>query len=420
MMTGVKSKAAACFACGLAALFAGILSCALAPASAYAWFNDVTDSYPASQAVSVSGSPLTGADIPEGVYNITASTSSYMCKMSNVTLTSSGGGLWATFTLSKAYNALYLGTAEGAAASTNEDGTDVSAYYISDPLEGYVARQFSIPISALNQEMTIAAYSGGSKGNDKGMWYTRTVVFNSSSEVEDAIAAAASGGDDGGDDPVDDPNDDPVDSGGDDSGDYDDSGGSDAGDSDDSDVGDYDDDSGDDSGNSGGDEGDSSEGGSSDKGDSKDKGEGGSEGESSSSASPKASAGASGNTDDSADGNADEGDGEGADSEEESSDEGASDEAAGSESEAAKGGGARIREIQFAGNQVIELGEGDLDMLQQENDQDTGGEAAAAAAGALGAVNVALAGAYVVGLRRARPQLFAKAAEKISGFRRKG
>ena len=131
----------------LLALIALILASSL-PHKAFAWFNDVTDSYPATQEVSVSGDVLTGADIPEGAYSITATTSSYMCKITDVTLTSAGGQLWATFTISKAYNALYLGTAEEAAANTNEDGTDYSAYYVVDPLEGYFARQFSLPIPA--------------------------------------------------------------------------------------------------------------------------------------------------------------------------------------------------------------------------------------------------------------------------------
>ena len=157
---------------------------------AYAYFNDVTDSYPALQEIPISGDVLTGADIPEGMYSITATSSSYMCKFTNVTLTSVGGELWATFTISKAYNALFFGTAEEAAACTNEDGTDYSAYYVTEPLEGYVARQFSLPIPALNYEITIATFSGGNKGIDKGLWYTRTVVFNSSDDVMRAIDEA--------------------------------------------------------------------------------------------------------------------------------------------------------------------------------------------------------------------------------------
>lgn len=157
------------------------------PASAYALYNDVTDSYSATQDVTTKGDVLTAADVPEGTYPITISCSSYMCKFTNATLTSAQGQLWATFTLSKAYDALYFGTAEEAAAQTNEDGTDYSQYYVTPPLGEYVSREFSLPIPALNQKVTLATYSGGSKGTEGGVWYTRTVVFNSSDAVENAV-----------------------------------------------------------------------------------------------------------------------------------------------------------------------------------------------------------------------------------------
>ena len=117
----------------LAILPFAILACLVLafPAQAHAKFNDVTDSYPATQDVPVSGSALTASDIPEGTYSITATSSSYMCKFTKVTLTSAQGQLWVTFTLSEAYSALYLGTAEEAAANTNEDGTDYTAYYVT-------------------------------------------------------------------------------------------------------------------------------------------------------------------------------------------------------------------------------------------------------------------------------------------------
>ena len=178
-------------ALAIAWMFALITCLAFAfPAQAHAWYNDVTDSYSASQEVTTNGAALTGGDIPEGTYPISVSCSSYMCKFTNVTATSVGGELWVTFTLSKAYDALYFGTAEQAAAQTDDEGTDYSAYYVTPPLGEYVSRQFSLPIPALNKPITLATYSGGSKGTEKGMWYTRTVSFNSSSEVEKAIKEA--------------------------------------------------------------------------------------------------------------------------------------------------------------------------------------------------------------------------------------
>lgn len=383
--------------------------CAYPGSTAYAWFNDVTDSYPASQDVPVSGSALTGADVPEGVYNITASSSSYMCKLSNVTLTSAGGGLWATFTMSGAYNALYPGTAEEAAASTNEDGTDVSAYYISDPLEGYVSRQFSIPIDALNQVMTLATYSGGSKGIDGGMWYTRTVVFNSSKEVDDAIAGGGDSQDEGGDIPSDD------------SGDSGDQGGSDQGDSggdgsqDDSS---YDDGSYDDGAADGGSLPDDSASTDEEGTDGSEDEEKESESESSSPAASNAPQGSTaGNTENTNNAIEEEGVGDSEEGEE-SSEAAASKEAA--EADQAKGSGAKMREIKFAGNQVIEVDESDLpDQKQQEAEAKKVQNAGIVAAGVLGTLNVALVGAYVFGLKRARPKLFSDVAKKVSKFTRK-
>ena len=160
------------------------------PTPAYAYLDQVTDSYPASQEVTVGGDVLTADVIPEGTYPISVSSSSFMCKLTNVTLTSVQGQLWATFTISKAYNALYLGTAEEAASLSGTQGVDYTPYYTTDPLEGYVARQFSLPIPALNTPITLATYSGGNNGTERGLWYTRTVAFNSSSQVMQAIEDA--------------------------------------------------------------------------------------------------------------------------------------------------------------------------------------------------------------------------------------
>ena len=399
-MVHVWRVAIALVVCAFVGVFPG--------ATAYAWFNDVTDDYPASQDVPVSGSALTGADVPEGVYNITATTSSYMCKLSSVTLTSVGGELWATFTMSGAYNALYLGTTEDAAASTNEDGTDVSAYYISDPLEGYVTRQFSLPIPALNEEITLATYSGGSKGIDKGMWYTRTVVFNSSSEVDDAIAGGDDGQDESGGDDT--PSDDPGGSD-DDSGYIPDESGDEGSQEDEA--------SGDVVPDNGTDDDPADDGSADDPGDDDSE----SKSKSSSSAAPKGSSGTPSNSAENNQNNSgDDANGEEGNSseEEKSSKAAASSEAAAPKDEKAKAG-PRMKEISFAGNQVVELGEGvDPELLKkQENEQNKVQQAGIVAASVLGAVNAALIGAYVIGLRRTKPQLFVKAAKNFSRLRGK-
>ena len=179
------------FISALFAIVLGVLAACAAPAHAFAWLSDVSDSYPALQPIEVKGEVLTGEDVPEGLYSITAESSSYMCKFTSVQLTSVGGELYAEFTLSGAYDAIYFGTAEEAASQSAADGADYSPYYAVEPL-GQRAdnRRFAVPIPALNYEVTIATYSGGSKGTEAGMWYTRTVVFDSSSEVEKAVQEA--------------------------------------------------------------------------------------------------------------------------------------------------------------------------------------------------------------------------------------
>ena len=182
--------ASACVLCACLWLY-GMLAC---PQTAFAWLYDVTDAYPASQAITITGDVLTAADIPEGNYSSTISCSSSMCKFTNVTVTSVGGELWVTFKLSSAYDALFFGTAEEAAACSDDQGDNYSPYYTSGSVGERADRQFSLPIPALNYEVTLATFSGGSQGTDKGLWYTRTIVCNSSAEIDLAVETGRSPG----------------------------------------------------------------------------------------------------------------------------------------------------------------------------------------------------------------------------------
>ena len=223
------------FRCGLrtsrvaanavAALVCALLVCVAlplcSPQKAFAWFNEVTDSNPAAQALGAYGAPIDGSQLPDGTYEVTAPTSSRMCVLytnpadadartpaskEKAIVIAEGGTLTAMFYISKAYTHLYWGTQEEAAAATNEDGTDPSAYIPGDPEDGYVPHLFALPIPALNTPLTLSAYSGGDHGWEEGKWYTREVVFiMTDAELEAAIQAAAG---DGGDQPPDNPDDD--------------------------------------------------------------------------------------------------------------------------------------------------------------------------------------------------------------------
>ena len=185
-----------------------ITSCcvtAFVPGLAYAAFNEAATAYPAAQDLGSFEAPIYGSDLPDGSYQVTARTSSRMCIMytdptnaeargskEQAIVIASGGTLTAVFYISMAYTHMYWGTAEEAAAATNEDGTDASAYVGGDPDEGYTPHLFSIPISALNDPMTISFYSGGDRGWENGKWYTRDVVFSmSDAEYQSIIASAA-------------------------------------------------------------------------------------------------------------------------------------------------------------------------------------------------------------------------------------
>ena len=160
------------------------------PPLAHAAFNDAADSYPAAQDLGSYGAPIYGSQIPDGTYKVGARTTSRMCILytnpanadardskEQAIISVSGGNITAVFYISKAYTHLYFGTQESAAAATNADGTDASAYIAGDPAEGYVPHMFSISVPALNQPLTISTYSGGDRGWEAGKWYTREVVF---------------------------------------------------------------------------------------------------------------------------------------------------------------------------------------------------------------------------------------------------
>ena len=174
------------------------------PQRAYAWLNETADAFPAAQDLGSYGKPISGDELPDGVYKVGARTTSRMCILytnpadaeardskEQAVVSVNGGNMTAVFYISKAYTYLYFGTMEQAAAKTNKKGTDASAYIAGDPDEGYVPHLFTIPISALNEPMTIATFSGGEKGIEGGKWYTREVVFTMSNAELKQIKADA-------------------------------------------------------------------------------------------------------------------------------------------------------------------------------------------------------------------------------------
>ncbi len=180
----------------------GVVSFSSSPA--YATFAQ-TGQASAEQDLGSFDDPIFGDQIPDGTYQVTARTSSSMCifyldpadadareSKEQAIISVDNGNITGIFYISKMYNYLYMGTKEEAAAATNAEGTDASAYIAGDPSEGYVPHLFTMPVPALNYPITFASFSGG-EGNERGVWYTRTVVFGMSAAELEAIVANAAG-----------------------------------------------------------------------------------------------------------------------------------------------------------------------------------------------------------------------------------
>ncbi len=187
----------------LALAFAFALGLTVFPPAAHAKFNDTTDYFPAAQEIGSYGAPILGSQLPDGTYKVGARGTSRMCILytnpedaeardskEQAIINVSNGNITALFYISKAYTHLYMGTQEQAAAATNADGTDASAYIAGDPDEDYVPHLFIISIPALNEPITISTYSGGDHGIEQGKWYTRQFVFTM---TDDELQAAISG-----------------------------------------------------------------------------------------------------------------------------------------------------------------------------------------------------------------------------------
>lgn len=181
------------------------------PVQAFATYADVSSELPAIQELGDVGDPIYASEIPDGVYTITAKTTSRMCIMydnyddaeartnkEHCLLHVSDGEMAVEFYISAAYTRLYLGSASEAASLTNEDGTDDSAYLAGDPADGYVPHHHMFAIPALNVLLEMAAFSGASVTFSQAMWYDRNAVFIPSDELIEAMNGSDDQGDDSG------------------------------------------------------------------------------------------------------------------------------------------------------------------------------------------------------------------------------
>ena len=113
--------------------------------------------------------PVSAAELVDGVYNINVESSSSMFKITDCELTVGGEAMMAKLIMSSdSYGYLYLGTAEQAA---DADAAD----YIAPEVENGVGT-FVFPLAALDQQIDCAAWS-----RNKELWYDRTLVFRADS-----------------------------------------------------------------------------------------------------------------------------------------------------------------------------------------------------------------------------------------------
>ena len=127
--------------------------------------------------------PIYGADVEDGTYQIEVESSSSMFRIVAAQLEVAGDEMTATMTLSgTGYLKLFMGTGEEALEASEE------AYipFVEDETGAYT---YTVPVSALDTEIDCAAYS-----KRKETWYDRTLVFLSSSLPEGVVSVSETEG----------------------------------------------------------------------------------------------------------------------------------------------------------------------------------------------------------------------------------
>ena len=120
--------------------------------------------------------PVYGADVEDGTYQIEVESSSSMFRIVDAQLEVAGDEMTATMTLSgTGYLKLFMGTGEEALEASEE------AYipFVEDAEGAYT---YTVPVSALDTEIDCAAYS-----KRKETWYDRKLVFLSASLPEGVV-----------------------------------------------------------------------------------------------------------------------------------------------------------------------------------------------------------------------------------------
>ena len=131
----------------------------------------------------VTGGPVYANQVADGTYDIAVESSSSMFRVTACRLTVKDGVMSARMTLGgTAYEKLYMGSDSEAAAAQEAD-------WIPYEENADGSYSYTVPVEALNQEITCAAFSSRSQ-----KWFPRTLVFQSSSLPEGVIDESALAG----------------------------------------------------------------------------------------------------------------------------------------------------------------------------------------------------------------------------------
>lgn len=122
--------------------------------------------------------PLTAADLHDGDYDITVTSSSRMFNVKKAVLHVTDGSMTCTMTLGgTGYGKLFMGTGDEAASAAEDQ-------FIPFVENAEGAYEYTVPVQALDEETDCAAWS-----IRKESWYDRTLVFESADLPSSAYKA---------------------------------------------------------------------------------------------------------------------------------------------------------------------------------------------------------------------------------------
>lgn len=122
--------------------------------------------------------PLTAADLHDGDYDITVTSSSRMFNVKKAVLHVADGSMTCTMTLGgTGYGKLFMGTGDEAASAAEDQ-------FIPFVENAEGAYEYTVPVQALDEETDCAAWS-----IRKESWYDRTLVFESADLPSSAYKA---------------------------------------------------------------------------------------------------------------------------------------------------------------------------------------------------------------------------------------